>query len=78
MNFRYFGPVDGNDVNKLVKVLADIREIGGPKLLHIITTKGKGFDQAEKEQTRFHAPGRFDRKTGNNPGDCRSGQKGGI
>ncbi len=64
MNFRYFGPVDGNDVKKLVKVLADIKEIGGPKLLHIITTKGKGFEQAEKEQTKFHAPGRFDRKTG--------------
>jgi len=64
MNFRYFGPVDGNDVNKLVKRLADIKEIKGPKLLHLITTKGKGFEQAEKEQTRFHAPGRFDRKTG--------------
>ncbi len=64
MNFRYFGPVDGNDVNKLVKVLADVKEIGGPKLLHIITTKGKGFEQAEKDQTKFHAPGKFDRKTG--------------
>jgi 1-deoxy-D-xylulose-5-phosphate synthase len=64
MNFRYFGPVDGNDLNKLVKVLAGIKEIGGPKLLHVITTKGKGFEQAEKEQTKFHAPGRFDRKTG--------------
>jgi len=64
MNFRYFGPVDGNDVKKLVKVLAGIKEIGGPKLLHIITTKGKGFEQAEKEQTKFHAPGKFDRKTG--------------
>ncbi|PLW96077.1 MAG: 1-deoxy-D-xylulose-5-phosphate synthase [Marinilabiliales bacterium] len=64
MNFRYFGPVDGNDVNKLVKVLADIKEIGGPKLLHIITTKGKGFEQAEKNQTKFHAPGKFDRRTG--------------
>lgn len=64
MNFRYFGPVDGNDVNKLVKVLSDVKEIGGPKLLHIITTKGKGFEQAEKDQTKFHAPGKFDRKTG--------------
>ncbi|MCB2206959.1 MAG: 1-deoxy-D-xylulose-5-phosphate synthase [Bacteroidetes bacterium] len=64
MNFRYFGPVDGNDVIKLVKVLADIKEIGGPKLLHIITTKGKGFEQAEKDQTKFHAPGKFDRNTG--------------
>ncbi len=64
MNFMYFGPVDGNDVKELIKVLAEIKEIKGPKLLHIITTKGKGFEQAEKEQTRFHAPGRFDRKTG--------------
>ncbi|HHL57871.1 MAG TPA: 1-deoxy-D-xylulose-5-phosphate synthase, partial [Bacteroidetes bacterium] len=64
MNFKYFGPIDGNDVNKLVEVLSDIKEISGPKLLHIITKKGKGFAQAEKHQTRFHAPGKFDRKTG--------------
>ncbi len=64
MNFKYFGPVDGNDVGKLVEVLSDIKEISGPKLLHVITKKGKGFEQAEKEQTRFHAPGKFDRKTG--------------
>ncbi len=64
MNFKYFGPIDGNDVNKLVEVLSDIKEINGPKLLHVITKKGKGFAQAEKQQTRFHAPGKFDRKTG--------------
>ncbi|RLD84203.1 MAG: 1-deoxy-D-xylulose-5-phosphate synthase, partial [Bacteroidetes bacterium] len=64
MNFKYFGPIDGNDVNKLVEVLSDIKEISGPKLLHVITKKGKGFAQAEKQQTRFHAPGKFDRKTG--------------
>ena len=64
MNFRYFGPVDGHDLDKLIKVLADIKNIKGPKLLHIITKKGKGFDLAEKEQTIFHAPGKFDRKTG--------------
>lgn len=64
MNFRYFGPVDGHDLSKMVKILSDIKQIRGPKLLHIITTKGKGFKQAENDQTVFHAPGQFDRKTG--------------
>lgn len=64
MNFRYFGPVDGHDVQKLVRILSDIRNIGGPKILHIITTKGKGFKRAEEEQTIFHAPGLFNRETG--------------
>ncbi|OQX79179.1 MAG: 1-deoxy-D-xylulose-5-phosphate synthase [Bacteroidetes bacterium 4484_276] len=64
-NFRYFGPVDGNDVVRLTKLLNDIKNIPGPKLLHIITTKGKGLPQAEKEPTIFHAPPRaFDKKTG--------------
>ncbi|MBE0652052.1 MAG: 1-deoxy-D-xylulose-5-phosphate synthase [Bacteroidales bacterium] len=63
-NFSYFGPVDGNDLQQLVAVLKEIKKIDGPKLLHIITTKGKGFEQAEKEQTIFHAPGPFDRETG--------------
>ncbi|NOY50895.1 MAG: 1-deoxy-D-xylulose-5-phosphate synthase [Chlorobi bacterium] len=64
MNFRYFGPVDGHDIGKLTKVLDDLKNIPGPKLLHVITKKGKGFEQAEREQTVFHAPGRFNRKTG--------------
>ncbi|MCF6341921.1 MAG: 1-deoxy-D-xylulose-5-phosphate synthase, partial [Bacteroidales bacterium] len=64
INFKYFGPVDGNDVLQLVKALKEIRDVQGPKLLHIMTTKGKGFEKAEKEQTLYHAPGRFDRKTG--------------
>jgi len=64
MNFKYFGPVDGNNVQKVIDMLKKVRKIDGPKLLHIVTTKGKGFEQAEKQQTRFHAPGRFDRKTG--------------
>ena len=64
MNFKYFGPVDGHDVHSLVEVLSEIRNIPGPKLLHVITTKGKGFKKAEEEQTLFHAPGKFDRKTG--------------
>ncbi len=63
-NFRYFGPVDGNDVERLVKLLSDMRDIKGPKLLHIHTVKGKGFEKAEKDQTVYHAPGVFDRKTG--------------
>ena len=64
LNFRYFGPVDGNDVVHLSKMLRDLQRIQGPKLLHIVTTKGKGFDEAEKNQTTFHSPGTFDRKTG--------------
>lgn len=64
MNFRYFGPIDGHDVMHLVKVLEDLKRIRGPKLLHCVTVKGKGFRQAEKHQTEFHAPGKFDRQTG--------------
>lgn len=63
-NFRYFGPVDGNDVIRLVKLLSDLKLIHGPKLLHLITVKGKGFELAEKNQTSYHAPGVFDRNTG--------------
>ena len=63
-HFRYFGPVDGHDVIRLTKLLKDLRDIPGPKLLHIITIKGKGFEQAEKEQTVYHAPGLFDKNTG--------------
>ncbi len=64
MNFRYFGPIDGHDVMHLVKVLEDLKRIRGPKLLHCLTVKGKGFRQAERHQTEFHAPGRFDKQTG--------------
>ncbi|HOP57888.1 MAG TPA: 1-deoxy-D-xylulose-5-phosphate synthase [Bacteroidales bacterium] len=64
MNFRYFGPIDGHDVMHLTKVLEDLKRIPGPKLLHCLTVKGKGFKQAEENQTAFHAPGKFDRKTG--------------
>jgi 1-deoxy-D-xylulose-5-phosphate synthase len=63
-NFRYFGPIDGHDVVYLVNVLKDLKEIPGPKLLHLITKKGKGFRQAELNQTRYHAPGLFDKNTG--------------
>lgn len=64
LNFRYFGPIDGHDLNHLVDLLYDIKKIPGPKLLHLLTVKGKGFRQAEMNQTAYHAPGRFDRETG--------------
>jgi 1-deoxy-D-xylulose-5-phosphate synthase len=64
MNFRYFGPIDGHDVMHLTDVLNDLKNIPGPKLLHCLTTKGKGFKQAEENQTRYHAPGIFDKDTG--------------
>jgi 1-deoxy-D-xylulose-5-phosphate synthase len=64
LNFRYFGPIDGHDVLHLTKVLEDLKSIPGPKLLHCITVKGKGFKQAEENQTTFHAPGKFDKETG--------------
>ena len=64
MNIRYFGPIDGHDVNNLAKVLKDIKDMEGPKLLHIHTTKGKGFKPAEDAATEWHAPGIFDKETG--------------
>lgn len=64
LNFRYFGPVDGHDVNKLVKTIEDLKHINGPKLLHVVTVKGKGYSLAEKDQTTWHAPGLFDKITG--------------
>jgi 1-deoxy-D-xylulose-5-phosphate synthase len=64
LNFRYFGPIDGHDVLHLTKVLEDLKRIPGPKLLHCLTIKGKGFKQAEENQTTFHAPGKFDKETG--------------
>lgn len=63
-NFRYFGPVDGHDVVYLSKIIKDLRKIEGPKVLHVITKKGKGFKQAELNQTQFHAPGKFNKITG--------------
>jgi 1-deoxy-D-xylulose-5-phosphate synthase len=64
LGFRYFGPVDGHDVVYLTRILNDLKYIPGPKLLHCITVKGKGFTAAEQNQTAFHAPGRFDKETG--------------
>ncbi|TCD02652.1 1-deoxy-D-xylulose-5-phosphate synthase [Pedobacter psychroterrae] len=64
LNFRYFGPVDGHDVVRLAQVIKDLKDIPGPKLLHCVTVKGKGFALAEKDQTKWHAPGLFDKITG--------------
>jgi len=64
MNLRYFGPVNGHDVNQLVKVLDDLKDIKGPKILHVLTKKGKGFEVAENDQTTWHAPGKFNKDTG--------------
>ncbi len=65
LNLRYFGPVDGHDVNHLVSVLDDLKDIKGPKILHCITEKGKGYGPAEKgNKTTWHAPGKFDKVTG--------------
>jgi 1-deoxy-D-xylulose-5-phosphate synthase len=64
MNLRYFGPVDGHNVERMVAILDDMKNIPGPKLLHILTVKGKGYELAEKDQTKWHAPGLFDKITG--------------
>lgn len=64
LKIRYFGPVDGHDITHLIKLLEDLKSIPGPKILHTNTIKGKGFRAAEKNQTVFHAPGQFDKKTG--------------
>ena len=63
-NMRYFGPVDGHDVVRLVQLLTDLKKIQGPRLLHVMTVKGKGYGAAERDQTAYHSPGSFNRKTG--------------
>ena len=64
LKLRYFGPIDGHNISKLVETLKDLKDIPGPKLLHVVTVKGKGYALAEKDQTRWHAPGLFDKITG--------------
>ena len=64
LRFRYFGPVDGHDVGQLTRVLQDLKEIKGPKLLHVLTVKGKGYSPAERDQKIWHAPGVFNPETG--------------
>lgn len=73
LRFRYFGPVDGHDVNRLVKVMNDLKDIPGPKILHCLTVKGKGYDLAEKDQTKWHAPGLFDKISGEIVKPAKSG-----
>lgn len=65
--FRYFGPIDGNDVVEVVKTLRRLRDIKGPKILHTCTVKGKGYAPAESDPTTWHAPGKFNAKTGERP-----------
>ncbi len=64
LGLRYFGPIDGHDIDHLTQVLKDLKQIPGPKLLHCLTVKGKGYGPAEKDQTKWHAPGLFDKVTG--------------
>ena len=64
MNIRYFGPIDGHNVKNLARVLRDIKDLKGPKILHLHTVKGKGFAPAEKDPGTWHAPGRFNPETG--------------
>lgn len=64
LNFDYSGPIDGHDLNGLIKELNRLKDIKGPKFLHIVTTKGKGLQQAEENQVKYHAPGKFDASTG--------------
>ena len=64
MNIRYFGPINGHDVKNLARILRDIKDLKGPKILHLHTVKGKGFEPAEKDPGIWHAPGKFDPETG--------------
>lgn len=64
LNFDYSGPIDGHDLPLLIKELNRLKNIKGPKFLHIVTTKGKGLQQAEENQVKYHAPGKFDASTG--------------
>ena len=73
LNIRYFGPIDGHNVENLVKVLRDIKDMKGPKLLHICTVKGKGYPPAELDATVWHAPGKFNKETGER--DCKNSNK---
>ena len=63
-NIRYFGPINGHDIKSLIRVLEDIKNMQGPKLLHVLTTKGKGFEPAEHDAIAWHAPGKFNPETG--------------
>ena len=74
LNIRYFGVVDGHDLPSLVRVLSNIKDMTGPKLLHIRTTKGKGYKPAEESATVWHAPGLFNKETGERISKSKNGQ----
>ena len=76
LNIRYFGPIDGHNVIELVNTLRQIKDMSGPKLLHLHTVKGKGFQAAEKNPTVYHAPGKYDPETGELLKDRSAGNKG--
>ena len=75
LNLRYFGPADGHNVIDLVRILSEIKDYRGPKVLHIITKKGKGYEPAENDVTTWHAPGEFDVATGERRSDVVESQK---
>ncbi|MBQ7941327.1 MAG: 1-deoxy-D-xylulose-5-phosphate synthase [Muribaculaceae bacterium] len=74
LNIRYFGPFDGHDVERIVRVLNDIKDMEGPRILHLRTRKGKGFEPAEKNPAVWHAPGKFDPETGERKTGCNAVQ----
>ena len=76
LNIRYFGPFDGHDVIRIVRVLRDVRDMKGPRLLHLRTVKGKGYEPAERDPANWHAPGKFDPVTGKRAceGECSQGK----
>jgi 1-deoxy-D-xylulose-5-phosphate synthase len=74
LNFQYFGPIDGHNIDLLIQTLQKLKNIKGPKFLHVITTKGKGLPQAEKDQITYHAPGLFDKNTGEIIGEYKPNQ----
>ena len=74
LGFRYFGPIDGHDVGELVEVLSQLKQIKGPKLLHVVTKKGKGLRSAERHPVEYHAPGKFNAETGDQIKNSTSGK----
>lgn len=74
LNIRYFGPIDGHDIHQVVRVLKDIKDMEGPRILHLRTVKGKGYKPAEKDPASWHAPGKFDPVTGKRGSGCSDGK----
>ncbi|MBR5464551.1 MAG: 1-deoxy-D-xylulose-5-phosphate synthase [Alistipes sp.] len=75
LNFRYFGPIDGHNLPELVRTLRALKAVKGPKLLHVLTTKGKGYEPAEQDQPTWHAPGCFNAETGERIGASRKADR---